>query len=87
MIKIPTSSSWWIFDDDRSRFRKIPRDVNPDSFALDNDWQSYFELEVDAEGQGFTVYLNDEKTRLMRGYIDEDVNSEELKDIFVSKGA
>lgn len=65
-------NSWWIFDDAQSLYRRIPRDMDPDSFVLQNDWETYSGLEIDADSTAFTVFLNEEKTRIMRGYIDLD---------------
>lgn len=76
MITLPTSNSWWIFDDQHMRYRRIPRDMNPSAFVLDGDWEKYSDLEIDADQSAFTVFLNDEKTRIMRGYI-EDIETEE----------
>ncbi|HMS24128.1 MAG TPA: hypothetical protein PKB15_00320 [Acidimicrobiia bacterium] len=85
MIKFPTSNSWWIFDDTHLRFRKIPRDMNPDAFVLDGDWQKYADLEIDADNSAFTVFLDEEKTRLLRGYIESADSEQDLdKDIVAS---
>lgn len=72
MITLPTSNSWWIFDDDHKRYRRIPRDMDPSAFVLDVDWDVYSDLEIDADHSAFSVFLNDEKTRIMRGYIESD---------------
>jgi len=70
MITLPTSNSWWIFDDSRTLYRRIPRDMNPRAFVLSGDWETYYDLEIDADNSAFTVFLNSERTRIMRGYID-----------------
>ncbi len=70
MITLPTSNSWWIFDDARMKYRRIPRDMNPSAFVLNEDWENYCDLEIDADNSAFTLFLNAEKTRIMRGYID-----------------
>jgi hypothetical protein len=72
MITLPTSNSWWIFDDQKMRFRRIARDMNPQAIVLDVDWEPYSDLEIDTDNSAFTVFLNDEKTRIMRGYIEEN---------------
>lgn len=78
MLELSTSHSWWIFDEVNSRYRRIPRDVNPSALALDSDWVKYSELEIDADHSAFTVFLNDEKTRIMRGYIEDEESGERL---------
>lgn len=86
MIKIPTSNSWWIFDEIHQRYRRIPRDMNPDAFVLDGDWEKYSVLDIDTENSAFTVFLNAEKTRIMRGYIDSMVlDDTPSKDIVSAK--
>ncbi len=77
MIILPTSNSWWIFDEPNSRFRRIPKDLDPEEIVPNGDWKNYFELEIDADSGGFVVFLNSEKTQIMRGYIalDEYQNS------------
>lgn len=72
VVTLPTSNSWWIFDDELKRYRRIPRDMNPQSIVLDTDWAAYHELEIDPEGKAFTVFLNEDKTNIMRGYIDAE---------------
>lgn len=86
MIKIPTSNSWWIFDDIHNRYRRIPRDMNPDAFVLDGDWEKYSLLDIDTENSAFTVFLNAEKTRIMRGYVDStDLSKSLSQDIVAAK--
>lgn len=87
MIKIPTSNSWWIFDENHSRYRRIPRDMNPDAFVLDGDWQHYADLDIDTENSAFTVFLNDEKTRIMRGFIEVLDSEADLSEEIVSAKA
>jgi len=87
MITLPTSNSWWIFDDQHLRYRRIPRDMNPDAFVLDADWENYADLEIDADHSAFTVFLNEEKTRIMRGYIDQQDTDEDLDNKIVATDA
>ena len=87
MIKLPTSNSWWIFDESHQRYRRIPRDMNPDAFVLDGDWDVYADLEIDTDNSAFTVFLNKEKTRIMRGYIDISRVDENLDDDIVATDA
>jgi len=44
--------------------------MNPRAFVLSGDWETYYDLEIDADNSAFTVFLNSERTRIMRGYID-----------------
>ncbi|MFN8016171.1 MAG: hypothetical protein U0R17_06170 [Acidimicrobiia bacterium] len=85
MITIPTSNSWWIFDQELLRFRRIPRDMDPNSFVLNVDWEKYSDLEIDADDSAFTVFLNEEKTQIMRGYIDVQDPEIAEQEIFTRK--
>ncbi len=87
MITLPTSNSWWIFDDQHLRYRRIPRDMNPNAFVLDGDWATYADLEIDADRSAFTVFLNEEKTRIMRGYIDVQEVEDDLDSTVVATDA
>ena len=72
MITLPTSNCWWIFDESRMVYRRIPRDMDPSAFVLVDDWETYSDLEIDADNSSFTLFLNSEKTRMMKGYIDSE---------------
>ena len=59
-----------MFDTDRKRFRRLPRDADPDAPALDADWEQYFSLDLDDASGAFTVTLNEDGTRLLRAFRD-----------------
>jgi hypothetical protein len=59
-----------LFDTERKRFRRLPRDADPDAPALDADWEQYFSLELDDRTGAFTVTLNEDGTRLLRAFRD-----------------
>lgn len=75
--------STWYFDPRRSRFQRVPRDMD---VALEGDWTYYHRLEVDTSGS-FLVTLNDEDTRILRSWVhsepcphcQQDDRTEELK--------
>lgn len=60
--------STWIFDPPRLRFRRILRGVEVGDRRVVTDWRPYWQLEVDPEGEGFTVYLNSSRSRLIRSW-------------------
>ncbi len=70
MERIATSHSIWLFDTERMRFRRMPRDADPTAPSFEGDWESYYALEIDDDGS-FTVALNPERTRLLRSYRDD----------------
>jgi hypothetical protein len=59
-----------LFYTERKRFRRLPRDADPDAPALDADWERYFSLDVDDASGAFTVTLNEDGTRLLRAFRD-----------------
>jgi hypothetical protein len=71
--RIETANSIWFFDEERSQFRRVPRDAE-EVFARFDDWEPYYGLEIDAESGAFTVLLDPDGTRRYRSWrVDEDV--------------
>lgn len=68
MERIESTHSIWLFDVERMRFRRLPKDADPDAPALDSDWKRYYALEIDPGSGAFTVALNEERTRLLRSW-------------------
>ena len=66
--RIESTHSIWLFDRERMRFRRLPKDADADAPALDSDWEPYFALEIDDETGAFTVALNEDRTRLLRSW-------------------
>lgn len=76
-LRIETANSVWFFDEDRSQFRRVPRDAE-DMFARTDDWQPYFGLEIDAETGAFTVLLDPDGTRRYRSWrVEVDLDTTE----------
>jgi hypothetical protein len=73
MLRLESSNSIWLFDENRMRFRRVPRGTDPNSPALAAEWQPYFGLEVEPATGAFTVALNDDGTRRLRAVrVDAD---------------
>jgi hypothetical protein len=70
--RIVSAHSLWLFDTDRKRFRRIPRDADPDAPTIDADWEPYFDLVVEESTGAFTVTLNEDGTRLLRSFRIDD---------------
>jgi hypothetical protein len=68
MERIDSTHSTWIFDTQRMRFRRLPKDADPATPSLESDWQPYFALDVDPKTGAFTVALNEDRTRLLRAW-------------------
>jgi hypothetical protein len=69
--RIETANSIWFFDEDRSQFRRVPRDAE-EVFARFDDWEPYYGLEIDAETGAFTVLLDPDGTRRYRSWRVDD---------------
>ncbi len=76
MDRIDSTHSIWLFDTQRMRFRRLPKDADPAAPTLEADWQPYFALDVDAEKGTFTVALNEDRTRLLRAWRADTVTSD-----------
>ena len=64
--------------DERMRFCRLPRGIDPSSITLDREWQPYFGLEIEEAG-AFTVALNADHTRLLRAWREEPEPTKELE--------
>jgi hypothetical protein len=68
VLVLQSCHSTWIFDSRHLRFRRILKGVEIGSHPVVTDWRPYWQVRVDAEGEGFTVYLNSTRTRLIRSW-------------------
>jgi len=68
MERLDSTHSIWVFDTERMRFRRLPKDADPAAPSLEADWQPYFALDVDTNKGTFTVALNEDRTRLLRAW-------------------
>ena len=60
--------STWIFDPRHLRFRRILKGIEIGHRAVATEWRPYWQVQLDAEGEGFTVFLNSSRTRLIRSW-------------------
>jgi hypothetical protein len=70
MRRIETVNSIWHFDEERAQFRRVPRDAEA-VFALPDEWEPYYGLEVDDDTGAFTVLLDPDGTRRFRSWLAE----------------
>ena len=68
LLVIESCNSTWLFDQDRSRFRRVPRGTAIDLPAPEAEWQRFWRLEVDPETDAFLVSLNESGSRLLRSF-------------------
>jgi hypothetical protein len=76
--RIDSAHSTWLFDTQEMRFARLPRGVDPSSFALEREWRPYFGLEIETSG-AFTVALNPERTKLLRAWREDPEPTTELE--------
>jgi hypothetical protein len=67
VLRIETANSVWHFDEERSMFRRAPREAE-EVFAATDDWEPYFGLEIDADTGAFTVLLDPDGARRYRSF-------------------
>jgi hypothetical protein len=68
VVVLESCHSTWIFDPRRLQFRRLLKGVEIGSHRVLTDWRPYWQVRVDPEGEGFTVYLNSSRTRLIRSW-------------------
>ena len=55
MERIDSCHSIWLFDTERMRFRRVPKETSIDTPALESDWEPYYGLEISPESGAFAV--------------------------------
>lgn len=60
--------STWIFQPRQLRFCRILKGIEIGSRSVATGWRPYWRVQLDPEGEGFTVYLNEAGTRLIRSW-------------------
>jgi hypothetical protein len=76
--RIDSAHSTWLFDEDESKFARLPRGIDASSLNLDGEWRDYFGLEIETTG-AFTVALNAEHTKLLRAWREDPEPTTELE--------
>lgn len=58
--------SRWMFDPERGRFRRVPREGRIEVALPEREWTRYYQLEVDPSTGGFAVSLDEDGTHFLR---------------------
>jgi len=66
VIVVESCHSTWIFEPRQLRFCRIVKGIEVGRRRVSTQWRPYRELEIDARRGAFTVYLDEERTRLIR---------------------
>ena len=67
-LVLESCHSTWIFNTDRMRFRRILKGIGAGSAQVSTEWRPYFGLEMDGQGEYFTIILNADGSRLLRSW-------------------
>ena len=66
LLTLESCHSTWIFDPRQLRFCRILRGIAVGRRRISTEWRPYWELEIDPHGRTFTVFLDEDRTRLVR---------------------
>ena len=68
VLVLESCHSTWIFDPLHLQLRRILKGVGVGNRSVMTAWRAYWQVELDFEGEGFTVYLNSSRSRLIRSW-------------------
>lgn len=67
-IVVESCHSTWVFDPGRLEFCRILKGIEVGARSVATEWRPYWQVDLDADAEGFTVYLNEDRTRLIRSW-------------------
>ncbi|MGC8481746.1 MAG: hypothetical protein ACP5PJ_09370, partial [Acidimicrobiales bacterium] len=69
-IVVLSCHSEWVFDFDRQRFLRLPLgERNRDAHRFGSEgWQPFHDVEFETDTPNFVVYLNSDRSHLLRSY-------------------
>ncbi len=68
IIVLESCNSTWVFDTEKSRFRRVLKGPDVENSQAATDWRPYYGLELDDESEYFAVSLNKAGTRILRSW-------------------
>jgi hypothetical protein len=68
MIILESCHNTWIFDSVQMQFCRIVKGIKVAGRDVCTGWRPYWGLELDHQSEGFCVYLNPSRTRLVRSW-------------------
>jgi hypothetical protein len=68
VLVLDSCHSTWIFDPCRLQFCRILKGLEFVGRRVPTEWRPYWQVELDRSAEGFTVYLNEARTRLIRSW-------------------
>jgi hypothetical protein len=68
VIVLESCHCTWIFDSPRRRFCRILKGIEVKGGSVTTAWRPYWRVQLDPESEGFIIYLNEARTRLIRSW-------------------
>jgi len=68
IVVLESCHSTWIFCPGQLAFCRILKGIKVGNRFVATEWRRYSQLELDTESEGFTVHLNEARTRLIRSW-------------------
>ena len=68
VVVLESCHSTWIFDPRQLEFCRILKGVEVGGRPVATEWRPYWQVHLDPRSEGFTVYLNAARTRLLRSW-------------------
>jgi hypothetical protein len=73
LITVDSCHSRWVFDVERSRYRRVPQGSGLQVRMSMAEWQPYYSLHLDPNSDSFVVVLNESGTRMLRSWRHTEV--------------
>ena len=68
MLTLESCHSTWVFDTNRMRFCRILKETEASQRRTSTEWRPYWYLEVYPDSEVFCVYLNADRSRILRSW-------------------
>jgi hypothetical protein len=68
VVVLESCHSTWVFDPRQLVFCRILKGIGVEHRPVVTEWRPYWQVHLDPQGDGFTVYLNAARTRLLRSW-------------------
>ena len=65
---VESCHSTWVFDSRRKEYRRILKGIESAQRTVSTAWRPFWSLALDPDDEGFTVYLNPSRSRLIRSW-------------------
>jgi len=73
LFTVDSCHSRWVFDEERRRFRRVPKGPGFGVRMVLTEWRAYHDVHLDQYSDQFVVVLNEAGTRMLRSWRHTDV--------------